>query len=68
MENIITITAAGRNKVWALLPFSRLKVEKSILGTIHKLRLQGEVARWTKNVHFFQRSYHKKMSTQGDRC
>ena len=25
----------------------------SILGVVHKLRLQDEVGMWSKNVHFF---------------
>ena len=35
-----------------LVEMISLKAEKVGLGVIHKLRLQDEVGRWSKNVHF----------------
>ena len=36
-------------------------------GGVHKLRLQDEVGRWSKNVHFLSTFIPQKMSTQGGR-
>ena len=35
------------------------------LGAVHKLRLQDQVGRWSKNVHFCQRLYHRKCQRRG---
>ena len=37
------------------------------LGVVHKLRLQDEVGRWPKNVHFLSTLIPYKMSTQEGR-
>ena len=38
-----------------------------LLGGVHKLRLQDEVGRWSKNVHFVSTFIPCKMSMQGAR-
>ena len=38
-----------------------------IEGVVHKLRLQDEVGRWSKNVHFLSTFIPQKMSTEGGR-
>ena len=35
------------------------------IEVVHKLRLQDEVGRWSKNVRFCQRSYHRIWQCRG---
>ena len=35
------------------------------LGVVHKLRLQDEVGRWSKNSTFCQHSYHRRCKRRG---
>ena len=39
-------------------------MNKGTLGVVHKPRLQDEVG-WSKNIHFCQRSCHRKCQRRG---
>ena len=45
--------------------FAKQKPGPSLLGGVHKLRLQEEKGRWSKKLIFFKLLYHRKCKRRG---
>ena len=61
---VLLLNASG--KICSHSP-PRCSKSKIYKGVVHKLRLQGEVGRWSQNVHFLSTFITQKMSKQGGR-